>query len=80
MAKIPDVMPLGSWKYRRLVVFISLIFIAAFLVYLVERRPDNAVTLTLAPALVGGALGIIMTYVFGANADDKNARQAAGAP
>lgn len=66
--------PIGSWKYRRRVIFGALIFIAAFLVYLVERRPDAAVTLALAPSLVAGALGIIMAYVFGANADDKNAR------
>lgn len=70
------VMPPGSWKYRRRVVIWSLIFSGAFLVYLVERRPEAAVTLTLAPAIVAGALGIIGSYVFGAVIDDKNARSA----
>jgi len=72
----PIVMPPGSWKYRRRVVIWSLLFSAAFLVYLVERRPDAAVTLTLAPAIVAGALGIIGSYVFGAVIDDKHARNA----
>jgi hypothetical protein len=76
MAADPIVMPPGSWKYRRRVVIWSLLFSAAFLVYLVERRPDAAVTLTLAPAIVAGALGIIGSYVFGAVIDDKNARSA----
>jgi hypothetical protein len=73
----PRVAPPGSWKYRRRIIHGALFFIAGFLVYLVERRPDAAVTLTLAPALVAGALGIIGSYVFGAVIDDKNARSTA---
>ena len=71
----PVVMPPGSWKYRRRIIHCALIFTGAFLLYLVERRPDAAITLTLAPALVAGALGIIATYVGGAVVDDANARK-----
>jgi hypothetical protein len=69
--------PPGTWTKRRRIIHFTLIFIAAFLVYLVERRPEAAVTLTLAPALVAGAFGIISMYVGGAVVDDKNARIAA---
>jgi hypothetical protein len=72
----PAVMPPGSWKYRRRVVFVALIFIAAMLVYLVERRPEAAISMSLVNLLVPAAVGIIWAYVFGAVIDDKNARSA----
>lgn len=76
MQAAPGPTPPGTWTRRRRIIHWSLLFCAFFLVYLVERRPDAAVTLTLAPAIVAGALGIITSYVFGAVVDDRNARSA----
>lgn len=68
----------GSWKLRRRVIFGSLAFCAVG-ISAVLASPGDAVTAPIrgqiALALIGAALGIIGSYVFGAVWDDSNARK-----
>lgn len=59
------------WKYRRRVVFATLVYIAAALAYLIVRGADTALNQQIALALVGAGTAVIGSYVFGAVWDDK---------
>ena len=69
-----------SWKYRRRVVFGTLIFCALAITWLVVRGEDIRLHETIAIGLIGLAVSVIGSYVFGAAWDDRNVMLHGGAP
>lgn len=69
---------LGSWKQRRRVIFLSLIFIGADLGYLSVLATDTVIHQQIAIALIPAGVAIIGSYVFGAVWDDHSIRKAMG--
>lgn len=60
------------WKNRRRVIFGTLLFCAAMLVYLAGWGADTQVNETMTMGLLLLAAAVIGSYVFGAVWDDKN--------
>jgi hypothetical protein len=60
------------WKNRRRVIFGSLVFCAAVVVYIVYKGVDTRVNETIALAAFGLAGVVISSYVFGGAWDDRN--------
>jgi len=61
-----------SWKHRRRVVFGALIFCALAITWLMIRGEDIRLHETIAVGLIGLAVSVIGSYVFGAAWDDRN--------
>lgn len=61
-----------NWPKRRRVIYWSLFFSAANLVYLVLFAPNDGLRQNLAVGFLSAAVAIIGSYVFGAVFDDKN--------
>ncbi|WP_372918745.1 hypothetical protein [Sandarakinorhabdus sp.] len=72
----PAVSPPGSWKYRRRIVYGTLLYCAVAVPALTVWRPDAPLVAQVVMALVGLATTVIVTYALGAVWDDKNARSA----
>lgn len=64
-----------NWKFRRRVVFAALIWIAIMVMYIVWRGHDTALYRDISVALIGAAVAIIGSYVFGAVWDDRSKRR-----
>lgn len=74
MADSP-VSPPGTWKHRRRIIYGTLLYCAAAVVWLVERHPESPTAVQVVIALIGLAGAVIGSYVFGAVWDDANARK-----
>lgn len=72
----PPATYLGSWRKRRRVIYFALEFCGADLAYLSIFASDTALHQQIAIALVGAAVAIIGSYVFGAVFDDHSIRKA----
>lgn len=66
---------IDNWKYRRRVVFGSLVYIATMVVYIVWRGADSSLYRDISVALIGAGVAIIGSYVFGAVWDDRDIRR-----
>jgi hypothetical protein len=75
---VPTKPYLGSWKYRRRVVFGTLIYCAAMIAYMLVRGTDSALYQQAVIALAGLAGAVIGSYVFAAVWDDKSIRKDGG--
>jgi peptidoglycan/LPS O-acetylase OafA/YrhL len=64
-----------NWKIRRRVVFGALGYIAIMLAYIVLIGTDSALFGQVAVGLIGAAVAIIGSYVFGAVWDDNGKRR-----
>ena len=64
-----------NWKIRRRVVFGALGYIAIMLAYIVLVGTDSALFGQVAVGLIGAAVAIIGSYVFGAVWDDNGKRR-----
>lgn len=64
-----------NWKYRRRVVFGSLLFIAIAVICILYRAFDSALYRDGLVALIGAGVVIITGYVFGAVWDDNFKRR-----
>lgn len=64
-----------NWAIRRRIVFVSLIYIALLVVYIIWRGTDTSLYQQVAVALIGAAVAIIGSYVFGAVWDDRSKRK-----
>ncbi|MBS7737952.1 hypothetical protein [Chelatococcus sp. HY11] len=64
-----------NWKIRRRVVFGALGYIAIMLAYIVFVGTDSALFGQVAVGLIGAAVAIIGSYVFGAVFDDNGKRR-----
>lgn len=71
---------IGSWKLRRRVVFGTLFYCAAMVTYLVIWGKDTSLNAQIGVALIGLAVMVIGSYVFGAVWDDKNIRNGGRQP
>lgn len=63
-----------NWAIRRRIVFVALTYIALMVIYIVWRGTDTSLYQQVAVALIGAAVAIIGSYVFGAVWDDKSKR------
>jgi amino acid transporter len=68
-----------SWKVRRAIIFLTLIFCAFWIGYLVVAGEDSRLHETIAQGLLLLAASTIGSYVFGAVFDDKNVMNAEAA-
>lgn len=68
----------GSWRNRRIVVFLTLFYCGGMVFYLAVFGSDTALHQQIAIALVGLAAAVIGSYVFGAVWDDHSIRRAEG--
>lgn len=59
-----------SWKYRRLVVFSTLIFCAGLIIYMAGWGEDTRLNETIVYGAFGMGMTVILTYVFGAVVED----------
>lgn len=66
------VVPVDNWKRRRLRLDIALAVMTVDLQYIVFKGVDTPLNQQLSLALIGGIVGLITAYVFGATWDDKN--------
>lgn len=66
----------GNWKIRRRVMFVTLLYIAFNVSWLIIRGENTTLNQQIALALVGSGTSIIGAYVFGAVWDDSNKRGA----
>lgn len=64
------------WKYRRRVIFLSLIFCAVGLSYIVLKNSDSELHKAALWAMSMAAMGIIGSYAFGATWDANGYRTA----
>lgn len=68
------------WKHRRRIVYGTLGFCAGSIVYLmVYGQADSRLHETIAYGLIGTAIAVIGSYVFGATWDDRNVMKTLGA-
>lgn len=67
--------PPGTWKHRRRIIYATLVYCAAAVIWMIERHPESSLVAQVAIALVGLAGAVIGSYVFGAVWDDLNARK-----
>ena len=65
----------GSWKFRRRVIFGTLSFCGANVAYLTVAGTDTVLHQQIALALTGLAATVIGSYVFGAVWDDHSIRR-----
>lgn len=63
-----------SWKIRRKIIFSSLIFCAAVIIYILAKGEDARIYETALIGAYGLAMAVIGSYVFGAVWDDNNVR------
>lgn len=63
-----------GWKYRRRVIFGSLLFISSAMSYILWKAPDSALFRDAFMALSAAGTTIITGYVFGAVWDDNSKR------
>ena len=78
LSVVPDIRPAHDWTNRRRVVQLSLVFCACAIAYIIYNPGVGEAAITrgsIAQALVGGAIGIIGSYVFGATYDDRTRAQ-----
>lgn len=61
-----------SWKIRRRLVILTLIFCAGCIVYLLIAGDDTKLNETIALGVIGAAISTLGSYVFGAVWDDRN--------
>lgn len=64
-----------NWKIRRRVVFGALGYIAVALTYIILIGTDSALFGQVAVGMIGAAVAIIGSYVFGAVFDDNGKRK-----
>lgn len=67
-----------SWKIRRRLVIMTLIFCAGCIVYLLGWGQDTKVNETIALGVIGAAISTLGSYVFGAVWDDRNVMSTLG--
>lgn len=67
----------SNWKIRRWVVFLSLGFFGLLIVRIVFWGDDSALNAQLGLAFTTAFVSIVMSYVFGAVADDYDKRKTA---
>lgn len=61
-----------TWKIRRRVIFLSLMYIAGNLEFIIIKGTDSALYAQVALGLLAAGTSIIATYVFGANWDTSS--------
>lgn len=69
-----------NWKYRRRVVFTTLVFIASIMVWLLWRQPTSDISAKIADGLITMATVTLVAYLGGPIADDYLRRRTATYP
>jgi len=64
--------PTATWRVRRRIIHTTLIFCACCVLYVLLMPKPTSVHETIAVALIGLAISVIGSYIFGAVWDDKN--------
>jgi hypothetical protein len=64
-----------NWQFRRVVVFLSLLFSAGIILWIVISGTDSTLYREIAVAMIAADVAIIGSYVFGAVWDDKSKRR-----
>jgi len=64
--------PTATWKIRRTIIHTTLTYCAFWIGYVLMMDKPTSVHETIAVALVGLAISVIGSYIFGAVWDDKN--------
>lgn len=65
------------WRYRRAIIFLTLIFCASCIVFVMVRGGDSRVDETIVVSAFGLAGAVIASWVFGAVWEDNTTRSAA---